>query len=193
MMPACPSSVPLEGLLAYRFGELDAGAEEAIEAHYFACPACTASLGWLQGLSQAVSLAMRRGLFDVAVTPATVKHLESVGAVLRRYDVHAGRPVACTSAPGEDLTIVALHPPLRAGAPITLEVEFLDRASGQTLQQELPVFQDQQTGQILLGLAGELQRALGHTRVTLTVRYGNPGAGTETAGPFEMNHSPWPG
>jgi hypothetical protein len=91
------------------------------------------------------------------------------------------------------MTIVKLHPPLRAGVPLTLDVEFLDRASGQSFRQELPVFQDQRTGQIVLGLASELQRTLGHTRVTLTVRYGEAGHAGETAGPFEMNHAPWPG
>jgi hypothetical protein len=102
-------------------------------------------------------------------------------------------PVACTSAPGEDMTIVKLHPPLRAGVPLTLEVELLDHASGHALRQELPVFQDQRTGEIVIGLASEIQRTLGHTRVTLTVRYGETDPAGETAGPFEMNHAPWPG
>ena len=135
---------------------------------------------------------MRQGLFDVAITGNTVERLASAGCVLRKYDVHVGSPVACTSAPGEDLTIVTMHPPLRPGVPVTLDVEFLDRASGHKVQQQFPVFQDQRSGEIVLGLSSELQRSLGTTRVTLTVHYGDPPS-AETAGPFEMNHSPWPG
>ena len=193
MSEPCPSPLPLPELLAYRCGDLDAAAQEAVEMHYFGCGACAATLTWLNGLAETVASSMRQGLVDVTIAHATVKHLEASGALLRKYDVHQGAPVACTSAPGETMTIVTLHPPLRPGVPVTLAVEFLDRASGQKLQQELPAFQDQQTGEILLGLAGELQRALGHTRVTLTVRYDDPGGRADTAGPFEMNHAPWPG
>jgi hypothetical protein len=193
MIEPCATPLSLEDLVAYRCGDLDADAEGAIEAHYFGCPSCAGTLTWLHGLSDAVATSLRQGLFDVVITPATVEHLERAGAVLRKYDVHLAAPVACTSAPGEDMTIVRLHPPLRAGVPLTLEAEFLDHASGQTFRQELPVFQDQGTGEIVLGLASELQRTLGHTRVTLTVRYGEAGPGGETAGPFEMNHAPWQG
>jgi hypothetical protein len=193
MIEPCATPLPLEDLVAYRCGDLEADAERAVEAHYFGCPSCAGTLTWLQALSDALATSLRKGLFDVVITTATVERLERAGAVLRQYDVHLAAPVACTSAPGEDMTIVKLHPPLRAGVPLTLDVEFLDRASGQSFRQELPVFQDQRTGQIVLGLASELQRTLGHTRVTLTVRYGEAGHAGETAGPFEMNHAPWQG
>ena len=191
MSEPCRAPIPLEDLLAYVCRDLDADAEAGIEAHYFDCAHCAATLGWLQGLSESVVTSLRQGLFDVTITPATVRRLESAGSVLRRYDIHPGQPVACTSAPGEDMTIVTMHPPLRAGTPVTLQIEFLDRASGQKMDVELPAFQDQKTGEIVIGLSGELQRALGHTRVTLMVHYGDRSDSAQTAGPFEMNHSPY--
>jgi len=42
---------------------------------------------------------------------------------------------------------------------------------------------------VIVRLAGEVQRAIGPMRVTLTLRNGEA-ADVETVGPFEMNHTP---
>ena len=66
----------------------------------------------------------------------------------------------------------------------------LDQASG--YQQIHPSFQDQATGDVIVRLAGVIQKSLGRTRVTLTLRYGD-GDTLDSVGPFVMNHAPWTG
>jgi hypothetical protein len=134
---------------------------------------------------------MRAGLFDVFVTHATIERLERAGSVVRKYDLSVGDSVSCTIAPDDDMTVVTLHAPPRPGVPVTLAATFLDHASGHELHDVRPAFQEADSGDVVLRLAGVIQKSLGHVRVRLELRFGE-GADAETRGPFEMNHSPWP-
>lgn len=195
-MSLCSTPLPFEELVAYRCGELDAEAERVLEEHYFACASCAEKLAWLEGLEGAVIVAMRSGLFDVFVRRETVDRLERAGSVVRKYELAVGQSVNCTIAPGDDMTVVTLHAPLRPGVPVTLVVDLLDHGSGHQMQEVRPSFQDQQTGDVMVRLAGVIQKALGPVRATLTLRYGDGdshGAGPDTVGPFVMNHTPWTG
>ena len=191
MTAPCQTPVSLDDFLAYRRGELDIAAEQTIETHYFTCASCAERLAWVESLEDAVVIAMRRGLFDVIVTQQSIEKLESLGSIVRKYDLGAGQAVSCTIAPGDDMTVVTLHAPSRPGVPVTLVVDLLDHTSGQQMQEQRPAFADPHTGDVIVRLAGEVQRAIGPMRVTLTLRYGE-GADVETVGPFEMNHTPWP-
>ena len=191
-MSDCSTPLSLEALVAYRRGELDAEAERLLEGHYFGCASCGAMLAWLEGLEEAVISAMRAGLFDVYVRRETVERLERAGSVVRKYDLAPGQSVNCTIAPGDDMTVVTLHGPLRPGVPVTVVVDLLDHASGYQMQQIHPSFQDQETGDVMVRLAGVIQKSLGRTRVTLTLRYGD-GDTLDTVGAFVMNHAPWTG
>ncbi len=182
--------IPLQQLIAYRFGELGAEEEAELEAHYFACDACTQTLSWLEHAGQAIVTAMRQGWFDVALTREAVERLEASGSVIRRYDLSPGDSVACTAAPGEDMTVVTLLPPLRPNQAVTVRARFVDPQSNAPTQLDYPVIQDQKTGEIVLAFAGAGMRALGHMQVSLSVHFGDDASG-ETVGPFTMNHSPW--
>jgi anti-sigma factor RsiW len=192
MTAAGSHPLPLEELLAYRRGELDADAERALEEHFFSCATCAERLSWVERLEESVAAAMRKGLFDVYVTKETVERLERAGSVVRKYDVGVGQPVSCTIAPDDDLTVVTLRGPLRPGVPVSVQAEFLDHASGQSFAEVRPAFQDPSTGNVIVSLAGTVQKSLGHVRVTLALRFGD-GPDEDVVGPFVMNHSPWPG
>jgi hypothetical protein len=186
----CATPLSIDELVAYRRSELEEPAERALESHFFSCAHCAGRLTWVEGLEDAVATAMRQGLFDVYVTRKTVERLERAGSVVRKYDIAAGQSINCTIAPDDDMTVVSLHSALRPGVPVTVAVEFLDHGSGQRMEELRPAFQDQETGEVIVRLAGEIQRMLGSVRVTLNLRFGE-GAAVETVGPFEMNHSPW--
>jgi hypothetical protein len=192
MSGPCESPLSLDELVAYRSGELDANADAAVEAHFFACATCGGQLEWLQRLGDAVVAAMQRGLYDVFVTSETVARLEQSGSAVRKYVVEAGSPVSCTIAPEDDMTVVSLRGPRRPHVPVSLVAEFLDHASGQSFEVVLSAYQEPRTGDVLIRLAGPAQKALGHVRVTLALRFGD-GPTAEVVGPFVLNHSPWPG
>jgi anti-sigma factor RsiW len=188
----CRSPFSLDELFAYRRGELDPAREAAVEEHYFGCAACSERLAWLESLEGGIVAAIRLGLLDIVITRRSVERLTRAGAVLRRYDVPAGGSVNCTAAPGEDMTIVTLRPALRPGVPLTLVTEMEDHATGQRQQSEHPVFQNPESGEVILGLASWPLQALGHVHVSITV-HGGETADAEVLGRFEMNHSPWSG
>jgi hypothetical protein len=189
MTEPCATPVPLEDVVAYLRGELDAGREASLEEHYFSCSHCAERLGWVGGLEAGIGEAIRRGMVDVVATRGFVERLERTGAVLRRYELGVGEAVNCTAAPGELMTILTLRPPLRPHVPLTLLADVLDRESGVRSQDERRVFQDPSTGEVVLAFPGDLMRSLGRHHVTLRVRYGDaPDA--DTSGPFDLEHTP---
>jgi hypothetical protein len=188
---SCDRPLSLDELVAYERGE-PFEAEASVEGHLFACVSCTERLEWLHRFEDSVVVAMRRGLFDVFVTTRTIERLERAGSVVRKYELSLGDSVNCTIAPSDDMTVITLHTPPRAGVPVALVVTILDHASGHEMRELHPAFQDPTSGDVVIRLAGVIQKALGRVRVTLELRFGDgDGADAETAGPFEMNHSPW--
>jgi len=78
----------------------------ALEDHVFCCAGCTARLGWIAALADAVPAALeRKGGQRWGLTRELVAHLERRGVRLRHYRFGANREVACTVAFDDDLVV----------------------------------------------------------------------------------------
>ncbi len=190
MTQQCEAPIPWADLLAYRRGELEPERETAVEEHYFQCPHCAELLRWLERLETATREAVQSGQLMLTISRDTVSQLRAAGAKLRLYELREGQSVNCTIAPEEQMVVLCLKAPLRAGEPLTIatDVHYLDAGGMSQLRQ--PALADPKTGEIWSILPGELVRAQPKARFSIRVVYGE-GEGNRFSGTFTMNHSPW--
>lgn len=190
MTAGCNAPIPLEDLLAYRRGELDAEREEKLEDHYFACAECSSRLAWVEALEAAAVEALARGEYSVSVTDAVIDRLRASGSVIRVYDLAEGQSVNCTIAPHEHMVATKLRVSPRPGRALSVVTHVRVLATGEQVERVEPVLGDPETGHVVVLLPGAVVRQSPRATYTMRVRFGDePDA--ETSTPVVLNHSPW--
>jgi hypothetical protein len=111
-MNRCAQPLDHETLIAYWLGELPAPAEEAVEAHYFACTACARRLERLAAFAAGIRAAVKDGAVQAVTTPAFVEQLKREGLRIREYATALGEHVACTLREDEDAVVGRVRAPL---------------------------------------------------------------------------------
>jgi len=186
----CSAPIPLEELLAYRRGELDAEAEERLEEHYFSCTECASRLAWVEALEGAAVEALARGEFSVSATDAVIERLRAAGSAIRVYDLAEGQSVNCTIAPHEDMVVTKLRVSPRPGRAVSLLTQVRVLETGAEMERVERVLADPVTGQVVVLLPGAAVRQSPRATYTMRLRFGDePDA--ELSTPVVMNHSPW--
>jgi hypothetical protein len=172
-------------LLAWWLGELDAAAEERLDAHVFACAECAARLSALLALGDAIRRETLSGSFGFVVPAAFVGRMRAAGLRLREYTLEPGGSVNCTIAPGDDFAISHLHVPL-AGVP-RLDVILDDPTLGRFRLDDVPF--DPGVNALTFVPSAALLRSLGTTqqRVRLVAVSGEQ---ERVLGEYTFNHTP---
>lgn len=191
MSSRCQHPVPLEELVDYYAGELDAPTAERIEEHYFACSSCAETLAWLGRLDDGVRALVRNRRLLVATTSGLVERVRAQGYELREYRADPGGTVLCTAGPSDDY-LVTYYTGLGDAAAADLRGELTDLTTGETQ----PTFSvkgapvDRARGELTVLVPGALNRGLGRTQLTFWVRV-NAGTEAREIGPYHFHHTPW--
>lgn len=184
-MSRCVDAVSLERLASHwvdRAGPVD----EALEEHIFRCSACTARLGWLASLAEAIPAVVEgRGGPSLALTCASVEHLARRGVRIRQYQFDDSREIACTVAPDDDL-VVAFIPIEVAEDEQVSGVMRLPDGSEATRVDDIPV--DRPRGMIVLADPAERIMLLPDTVLRLQLSATSP-RGRRELGEFVYRHT----
>lgn len=175
-----------ERLAAYWLGELEPGAEAALEEEIFTDPALAARLDVLATLGASLVALAREGRLQGALTMRTVEKLRAAGLVVREYSLAPGQVVPCTIA-AEDLMVVRLHGAFEGvtSADIDLEWRLEGEAPRVETHRDVPI--DQLAHEIVLAYPGDGIRAL--PRAGFTYRVSASG-GARGLGEFHLDHTP---
>jgi hypothetical protein len=172
-------------LLAWWLGELDATADERLDAHVFACADCATRLTALLALGDAIRRETLAGSFGFVVPAAFVGRMRITGLQLREYTLQPGCSVNCTIAPGDDFVISHLHAPL-AGVP-RLDVVLDDPTLGQFRLDDVPF--DPQAGALTVVPSAQFLRSLGVTQQRMRL-IAVTDAQERVLGEYTFNHTP---
>jgi hypothetical protein len=189
MIAVCKKPLGLGELAAYRVGELDAGAEQAIEEHYFGCAECSDRLAWLDSLATSTREALRAGSLSANVTSSWVTAAAASGVRIRTYQIAPGGTVHCTIAPAEDFVVVRLRVDDPSPESFDADIEVEDLSSGTKSQHEITGMSlDLESQELVYAFSGETARGFPRTLWTIHVRaHGR----SERLGRYTMDHTPW--
>lgn len=121
-------AVPLQDVVAYWLGELDAAGEQRFEEHFFGCAECSARLEEIAGFGKAIRGELLEGRFAFVLPAAFVRRIKEAGLRVREYTLEPGTSVDCTVTPEDDLVAAYLHAPL--GGVRQLDVVVDDAIAG---------------------------------------------------------------
>jgi hypothetical protein len=110
--PRCAAPLEFEALVAYWLGELPEAVEAPLEAHLFACAACTARLEALAALAAGVRAAVHDGRVTLVVAAPFVEAMKRSGLRVREYRLEPGGSVDCTILPDDDAVVSRVRAPL---------------------------------------------------------------------------------
>ncbi|MGE3161872.1 MAG: anti-sigma factor [Burkholderiales bacterium] len=111
-MKPCAKPIDWETLTAYWLGELPAGEQDGVEAHYFGCAHCAARLERLAALAQGIRAAVREGRIAFGLTPRFLERLKREGVRIREYAMAPGGSVDCTITAEDDAVVTHFKAPL---------------------------------------------------------------------------------
>jgi hypothetical protein len=178
----------LSELLAYRAAELVASDEDRVEAHYFACPRCTAVLESVERIRAGVVDAVRGGWVTSAVTAEFVDRAVRDGVRIRTYALSAGETVSCTIAPDDDFVAIRMRGEFGALERVDLAMHTRLVATGETdLHMSESVTPDLSTGELIVLYAGHQVRSLPRSRFDMVIRT----ADARVVSSYVLEHSPW--
>ena len=191
MSETCREPIPIEELVAYQAGDLEAAAEQRIEEHYFACDGCARRLEDLERLRIAIVEAARDGDVTTGATAELIATAVAGGAGVRSYRLEPGDVVPCTCGPEDAFVAIHLVAPIAADERVDIDVETRVAATGETYSHRREqVAVDQRGGEVIFLFAGDTIRELPRSRWTMLVRARGPG-GERTLGPYTLEHTPW--
>lgn len=184
----CREPIDLQELTAYWLGELQAAAEEKVEAHFLGCASCAGRLEWLAALSEGVRAVVRTGRLGMVVSLPFIQALKAAGFRLREYSVAPGGRVSCTITAADHAVVSRLRAPL--GGVTRVDVVQRVRAGGEDWPEirleDVPF--DPASGEVLVVHPGVLRTMPAHTAVTRLVAVGD--AGETPIGEYTFAHTP---
>jgi hypothetical protein len=183
----CSTPLPPDTLLGYWLGELPAPTEDAAEAHFIGCTACSRRVEQLARLGGTIWELVRRGRVSLGLTPALLARLERDGVRIRHHRVDPGGQTRCTAGPDDDLVAITLRGDFRAGERVDLV--FLD-APEILAQRRVAVPVDLERGELIFAEPGDVIRALPALQATIRL-YGAGARGERTIGEYRLLHTPW--
>ena len=124
----CTAPTPVTALIAYWLGELEDAREAGLEEHLFGCETCSARLGQIAQVGEAIKRATCAGGVHVVLTAEFIRRLQASGLRVREYRLQPGGSVNCTVAPEDDLVVAHLHATLADVKRLDLVLD--DEASG---------------------------------------------------------------
>lgn len=185
-MSPCASPVPPATLLEYWLGELSEPAEAAVEEHFLGCPHCSAQLGELVALGEAVRALVPRGASPLVATEALLNALIAEGVRVREYRLSPGESVQCTVHRDDDLVVSRLRAPLAGVSRLDL---LRIAEDGESRLPDIPF--DAAAGEVIVCPPMALLRAMGVC--TERVRLLSVEAQGERAiGEYAFHHRPAP-
>jgi anti-sigma factor RsiW len=122
-MPGCGARISDESLVAYWFDRAAGDDTETLEAHLFACAACSDRMAELVAIGQGVSELARQGRLSGVIPRGVLNRLQRDGVRVRAYTLAPGETVPCAAFPGDDIIATALQADLSGVAAISLSVE----------------------------------------------------------------------
>lgn len=187
MSDVCTTPAPLPDLLAWWLGEMDEQSQARFEEHLFGCGECSARLGHLVHLGNAIQREFREGRLGSVLSAASVRRLKDAGMRVREYRMQPGGSVNCTVAPEDDLVAAHLHAPLRDVQRLDLSI---DAGDGNARRRVADVAFDPASDEVVLASSVAALRKLGVVtqRVDLIAE---SGGAERVIGSYTFNHSPW--
>lgn len=185
MNPDKPSH-PTADLLAYWLDELDAAAAATVEEHLFECAHCSAQLGEIVRVGDALRAELLGGNVSSVVSAAFIRRMQNAGLRIREYQLQPGNSVNCTVAPDDDLVVSHLHALLGDVRQLDLVFDNLD-GSPQFRARHIPF--DANSGEVTLIPPVTALRSLGHARQRMQL-VAIENATERVLGEYFFNHSP---
>lgn len=184
--PGCSAPLTLERLLEYLHDELDAGSEQKIDEHLFACDRCSWLLREILALADGVRRIVSSGGVDAVLTGSFLERLKSSGVRIREYQLAESAEVLCTITPDDDLVIARLHAPL--GDVERLDV-LVQNPEGDVPDRLKDVPFDSAAGEVVLAPQSAALRSLGDA-VQQVQLVAVDDTGERLLGTYTFNHSP---
>lgn len=116
----CRNPIDAAVLADYWLAALPESEEEAVEEHLFACDECTARLGEVVSLAEAIRNLARQGSLLMVVSDAFIKRVAEEGLRVREYSPPSGGSIACTVTAEDDFLIGRLTADLSGAKRIDL-------------------------------------------------------------------------
>jgi hypothetical protein len=165
-MPGCDARIPDENLLAYWFDRAASDDTETLEAHLFACAACSDRMSELVALGQGVSALARQGRLSGVIPRGVLNRLQRDGVRIRTYTLAPGETIPCAAFPGDDIIATALQADLSGVTAVSLSAEG-PGTPVRTLD-DVPVVPGD--GGVIWVLPASVVRDMPSTRLRLTMR-----------------------
>lgn len=173
-------------LLHYWFGDTDAAATEAIDAHLFACEACGAELDRILDLGRGVRGAFGAGRLSMVVTPRFVARLAEQGLRVREHRVPLNGSINCSVAAEDEVVVGRLQAPLQGVRRLDLAADFTPGGDTEWLH-DIPF--DAASGEVVfLPALAELRGMPAHERRVRLLAVDDQG--TREIGRFTFRHTP---
>jgi len=180
---ACEDPLSDDELLDYwTHASTDAGTER-VEAHLFACAACSARLETMAALGAGLSALVRRGRIAGIVSRSLLNKIQRDGVRVRLFTLSPGERVPCAAFPDDELLVVSLRADFAGANAVTLAVAGPDEAVAEIA--DIPVGRGD--GELLWASAGDAIRRMPTSRLRLTLRSVAPGAAV--LGEYELDHT----
>jgi hypothetical protein len=152
----CTAPAPVTTLIGYWLGELEGAREAELEEHLFGCETCSARLGQVVKLGDAISGLTRVGGVHAVLTAGFIRRLHASGLRVREYRLEPGGSVNCTVAPEDDLVVAHLHAELEGVRRLDLLLE--DETSGAQWRAEDVAFDPAADGVVMATRMSELRQ-----------------------------------
>lgn len=181
--------LPLERLAAYWLDALPPAELEPVEAHYLACPECSARLARLATLGAGLRALVARGATPTIFPTAFVDRLRAAGVRLREYRMGPGGSVLCTIRPGDDLVLARLEAPLAGVARLDFAFEETEGTETRRLRLEDVPFEPA-AGAVVVMPDSVAMRSLGVATGRAQLIAVDAG-GERVLGRYTFNHRPF--
>jgi hypothetical protein len=140
---------------------------ERIEAHVFACAACTEVLAEAELLRRGIGNVARSGGFQAFVTDSLVNQLARDGVRVRTYVMNAGGSVQCTVWDDDEILVTRLRADF-GGVSTVDAVMHLDTGEEWGRASDVPV--PEGSGELIMALPAALVRRAPDVPMRLTLR-----------------------
>ena len=186
MTAACDAPLSDDELLDYWTHASPDGNTDRIDAHLFACPACSARLEAMAALGAGLSALVRRGRIAGIVSRSVLNKIQRDGVHVRLFTLSPGERIPCAAFPDDELLVVSLRADFAGANAVTLSVAGPDETVAEIA--DVPVGRGDV--ELLWASAGDAIRLMPTSRLRLTLRSVAPGAAV--LGEYELDHTALP-